>query len=58
MTKAIKTPCVGICSYNDNDLCVGCYRNFEEISNWFEMSDDEREKIMNQLNDRAKKLFE
>lgn len=28
------SPCVGYCSVNSVDLCVGCYRTLPEISQW------------------------
>ena len=31
------SPCVGVCQYNDEDLCSGCFRTSEEISKWFDI---------------------
>ena len=28
------SPCTGICSLNDDDICVGCGRTIDEIVGW------------------------
>ena len=36
------SPCVGICSYDNQSLCRGCGRTQEEIKNWKSMSNEEK----------------
>ena len=55
--KEIISPCVGVCQYNNEEVCSGCFRTAEEISQWTTISDSEREKIMSQLDARMEKLF-
>ncbi|MDG2252855.1 MAG: DUF1289 domain-containing protein [Methylophilaceae bacterium] len=55
--KEINSPCVGICQYNNEEFCIGCFRTAEEISQWTIIKDDERERIMGELDTRMKKLF-
>lgn len=45
------TPCVHICKLSD-DVCVGCKRTTEEISNWFWYEDAKKLEIMELLKDR------
>jgi predicted Fe-S protein YdhL (DUF1289 family) len=45
------TPCVHICKLSD-DVCIGCKRTTEEISNWFWYEDVKKLEIMEQLKDR------
>jgi len=33
-------------------LCLGCFRTLPEIATWSRMSDEERAKIMSELNGR------
>ena len=47
--KQIKSPCVSICKYNQNNFCVGCKRHMNEIFDWFDFSDDMRTAIMADL---------
>ncbi|SMM98374.1 hypothetical protein SPONN_2285 [uncultured Candidatus Thioglobus sp.] len=48
----IKTPCVSICKYNKENYCVGCKRSSDEISGWINYSNDLREAIMQDLEQR------
>ena len=49
----IVSPCIGVCAMNDsNGLCHGCYRTVEEIREWWNMTDEEREKVMGALDQR------
>ena len=51
------SPCVGICQYNEQDLCSGCFRTSKEISQWFEMTLEEKKKVMSLLPSRMEELF-
>ena len=36
----VPSPCTGICSYSpdllkEENICIGCYRNKEELTNWW-----------------------
>jgi predicted Fe-S protein YdhL (DUF1289 family) len=49
----IVSPCIGVCAINDsNGFCQGCYRTVEEIREWWNMTDQEREKVMGTLDQR------
>ena len=49
----IQSPCVGVCALNDaTGFCQGCYRTIEEIREWWSMSDEERAKVMRELDQR------
>lgn len=49
----IETPCIKICQVNQKSgLCEGCKRTLEEISNWIYYSDEQRKKIIEELNKR------
>ena len=53
----IESPCVKICVIHPSErLCTGCYRTIEEISAWSRLPQIEREKIINELPERASKL--
>ena len=51
------TPCIGVCQYDNEDICRGCFRTLDEISNWALMTEDERKEIMKKLDERAESLF-
>jgi hypothetical protein len=50
---AVKSPCVGVCEADARtDLCRGCLRTVEEISQWRDSSDDERREILRRVERR------
>ena len=44
--RAVLSPCVGVCSLDDDGLCQGCLRTVGEIARWSQMNDDERLRLM------------
>ena len=56
----VKSPCVKICKYEDAFLngmvCIGCFREQFEITNWIKMSENEKKKSILDTLER-KKLF-
>ena len=53
----IESPCVKICVIHPSErLCTGCHRTIEEISAWSRLTQIERDKIINELPERASKL--
>jgi len=43
------SPCIGVCQYNEEELCSGCFRNSTEISQWVDMTIEEKKKIISLL---------
>jgi predicted Fe-S protein YdhL (DUF1289 family) len=35
---AVSSPCVRMCTLDDNDVCVGCGRTLDDIKGWTSMS--------------------
>jgi len=53
----IATPCTGVCTLDDNDeYCVGCFRDREEISGWRTASNDRRLEIVKSAENRKAAL--
>lgn len=49
------TPCISICVIDpETELCEGCGRTLDEISNWSRMTAEERRAVMTQLAARRK----
>jgi predicted Fe-S protein YdhL (DUF1289 family) len=54
----MQTPCVKVCTYDPGTgLCRGCGRSLQEIAAWASMSADERDRVMEQLPERLRRLF-
>ena len=52
MNSEPKSPCISICVLDDDDVCQGCYRNAQEITDWSMASDDQKRNILKVANDR------
>lgn len=53
ISAPMKSPCTKICQIDQSSrLCRGCYRTIEEITSWAKMSDNERSRIMADLETR------
>lgn len=44
--RAILTPCTGVCTLDEQGLCLGCHRSAAEIARWVQMDDEERRLLM------------
>lgn len=44
--RAVLSPCIGVCSLDEQGLCEGCHRTSAEIARWSQMNDDERLRLM------------
>lgn len=44
----INSPCVNQCKYINN-VCIGCYRTIEEISNWSTYTNEEKKEVLSKL---------
>lgn len=45
----VKSPCIRHCTLNDNDICIGCLRNVEEILRWASASVSDKQKILQRI---------
>lgn len=49
----IQSPCIGVCAMNEaTGLCHGCYRTIEEIREWWDMSPEQRSRVLDALDAR------
>jgi len=43
------SPCIRVCTLDDNNVCVGCRRTLAEIAAWARMSPDEQCRVLAEL---------
>ena len=48
----VKSPCIEVCSLNNQDVCIGCYRTANEIIEWFSANDERKQEILAAVTDR------
>ena len=53
--KPIPSPCNSICSLNDEDICIGCYRTNTEIRDWSYLDNYQRLDVLVRCGERAQK---
>ena len=51
-TQPVKSPCIEVCSLNDQDVCIGCYRTANEIIEWFSAPDERKREILVSVSER------
>lgn len=48
----VSSPCVSICVLNDEDVCTGCYRSADEITDWSMCSAERKREILCRARER------
>jgi len=51
-SKTPQSPCIDLCTLDDRDICVGCFRSIDEICAWGAAGDDQRRSILKAAADR------
>ena len=46
------SPCLGICTYNEEDYCIGCKRHMTEIFDWYDYPEEMQKAIIKDLEER------
>ena len=52
MSEAPESPCISICVLDDEDICQGCFRSAEEITDWYIASSGEKLNILDRAKER------
>jgi len=46
----LKSPCIKICEMDySTELCSGCFRTLDEIGTWTSMNEEEKTKLLKEL---------
>ena len=40
------SPCISVCALDENDVCMGCYRTAEEVTEWFTATPEQKQRIL------------
>jgi predicted Fe-S protein YdhL (DUF1289 family) len=51
MTKDVESPCISVCRYED-EVCVGCGRTVDEVVEWYNMTNEQKQEIINKLDEK------
>ncbi|MEZ5570266.1 MAG: DUF1289 domain-containing protein [Halioglobus sp.] len=47
-----RSPCISVCVLDEHDVCQGCYRTAEEITDWFMASAEQKREIIARARER------
>lgn len=54
----IQSPCIGVCSIDESTgFCQGCYRNIDEIQQWWNLDNAQKQAVVVLASDREAQLF-
>lgn len=52
----VNSPCVDVCQLDYyKQVCIGCYRTLLEIEQWRNMTDDQRNIVLDNIEDRKER---
>lgn len=46
MVPSIEKPCIRNCCLNEEDVCLGCFRTFDDMRIWHKSTDEEKRKML------------
>jgi predicted Fe-S protein YdhL (DUF1289 family) len=49
-----QSPCISVCLLDGKDICVGCYRSADEITDWFMADAQGKREILERAQARQK----
>jgi len=52
VTPSPQSPCVRNCCLDDDDICLGCFRSLQEITEWGQATPDRRKTILDNCQSR------
>ena len=55
LTPPVKSPCIEVCSLDNQDVCIGSQRTANEIIEWFSASDERKREILVAVGERVTK---
>ncbi|MBD2860170.1 DUF1289 domain-containing protein [Spongiibacter sp. KMU-158] len=55
--KPVASPCISVCVLDEQDICTGCFRNVQEITEWSVLSNEARREVVQLANSRRKDYF-
>ena len=44
--EPVASPCIRLCTLDDQNVCLGCFRSMADICAWSRASNDERRQIV------------
>jgi predicted Fe-S protein YdhL (DUF1289 family) len=58
MDNSVPSPCQSICRFDGKPLCIGCFRNADEIREWMIMTREQKLAVLAELPARRRQAAE
>ncbi len=58
LTSRVSSPCIDVCKLNNNNICTGCYRTIDEITQWRSLNRNKQIEIIEVAKQRKQLLNE
>lgn len=52
--STVISPCISICKLDQNNICIGCFRSVTEIWDWYDLDDEGKKKVLENVEQRKK----
>ncbi|MEL7024422.1 MAG: DUF1289 domain-containing protein [Pseudomonadota bacterium] len=52
-TTTTQSPCISICTLDESDICMGCYRSLDEIIDWTMLDEPAKRQVLENVARRA-----
>ena len=54
----IESPCIGVCAMDEaSGFCQGCYRTLDEIQQWWDLDNAQKQEVVVEANARLEQQF-
>ena len=54
----IESPCIGVCAMDEaTGFCQGCYRTLDEIQQWWDLGNTQKQAVVVEANARLEQQF-
>ena len=47
-----QSPCISVCLLDENNICTGCFRSADEITDWFTASAEQKREVLRLARER------
>jgi predicted Fe-S protein YdhL (DUF1289 family) len=48
--STVISPCIKVCTFDESgEYCIGCFRTATEMRDWYIMTDDEKNKVLERI---------
>ena len=50
--KPVASPCIGVCALDEGDICEGCFRSADEITDWCALDRESKREVLGRCAER------